>query len=139
MDRHFATALPCLKAGKNVLVEWPLGKNLAEAQELLAVSKAHNVKIAAVGLQGRFDTGVQALKEILADERIGRVLSTTVVSQGGVGGPTELEKYRYLIDRESGGSLLTIPASHLLDAMREGSLPFRHHLDVGPLVTFALY
>lgn len=111
-----------------MLVEWPLGKNLAEAQELLAASKAHNVKIAAVGLQGRFDIGVQALKKLLSAGRIGKVLSVSIVSQGGVGGPTELEKYTYLTDRESGGSLFTIPASHLLDAVREGSSKSRHHL-----------
>lgn len=108
-----------------MLVEWPLGKNLSEARELLAVSKAHNVKIAAVGLQGRFDSGVQALKEILSQGRIGKVLSTTIMSQGTIAGPIVLEKYRYLIDRESGGSLLTIPTSHLLDTVREGSWSLR--------------
>ena len=120
MDRHYKSILPSLKAGKDVFVEWPLGRNLEEAKELLNVAKQRNVKIAAVGLQGRFDATVETLKDILAEGKIGKVLSTTVTSQGLIGGPSELENQTYLIDRESGGSLLSIPASHLLDTVREG-------------------
>ena len=41
VDRHFGAIAPALRAGKNVYVEWPLGKNLEEAEELLRLSKAH--------------------------------------------------------------------------------------------------
>ncbi|KAL5001382.1 hypothetical protein BDV10DRAFT_182615 [Aspergillus recurvatus] len=119
VDRHYNSILPSLKAGKNVFVEWPLGRNIEEAKELLNVAKQHNVRIAAVGLQGRFDATVETLKDILAEGRIGKVLSTTITSQAGIGGQSELEKQTYLLDRDSGGSLLSIPASHLLDTVQE--------------------
>ncbi|KAJ5406057.1 NAD-binding Rossmann fold oxidoreductase family protein [Penicillium sp. CMV-2018d] len=119
VDRHYKSILPSLKAGKDVFVEWPLGRNLEEAKGLLDAAKQHNVRIAAVGLQGRFDAAVETLKDILAEGRIGKVLSTTITSQGLIGGQSELEYQTYLIDRESGGSLLSIPASHLLDTVRE--------------------
>jgi predicted dehydrogenase len=84
------------------------------------VAKQHNVNLAAVGLQGRFDATVETLKDILAQGRIGEVLSTTITSQALIAGQSELEKQTYLLDRDSGGSLLSIPASHLLDTVQEG-------------------
>jgi predicted dehydrogenase len=109
-----------LKAGKDVFVEWPLGASLKEAKELLDVAKENNVKLTAVGLQGRFDAIVETLKGVLTEGRIGKVLSTTITSQGLIAGQTELESQTYLVDRESGGSLLSIPALHLLDTVQEG-------------------
>ena len=106
---------------KNVFVEWPLGRNLQEAQELLQLSREHNVKITAVGLQGRFDSTIQVLQAILAEGRIGKVLGSTVIGKGLIGGPIETEGYAYLIDREVGGSVLSIPASHCLDSIQQGS------------------
>lgn len=84
------------------------------------MAKENNVKLAAVGLQGRFDATVETLKGVLAEGRIGKVLSTAITSQGGIAGQTELESQTYLVDRESGGSLLSIPALHLLDTVQEG-------------------
>jgi predicted dehydrogenase len=60
------------------------------------------------------------LKGILAEGRIGKVLSTTITSQGLIAGQTELESQCYLLNHESGGSLLSIPALHLLDTVQEG-------------------
>ncbi|GKZ38549.1 transcription regulator gal80 [Aspergillus brasiliensis] len=119
VDRHYTSILPSLKAGKDVFVEWPLGRNLEEAKELLIMAKQNNVNLAAVGLQGRFDASVETLKSVLAEGRIGRVLSTTITGQGLIGGQTELESQTYLVDRTSGGSLLTIPCLHLIDTVHE--------------------
>ncbi|PQE23277.1 hypothetical protein CJF31_00007040 [Rutstroemia sp. NJR-2017a BVV2] len=119
VDRHYTSILPSLKAGKDVFVEWPLGKNLEEARELLNMAKRNKVELAAVGLQGRFDAIVETLKSVLAEGRIGKVLSTTVTGQGMIGGPTELETQTYLTDRQIGATLLTIPTLHLLDTVWE--------------------
>lgn len=107
-------------AGKNVFVEWPLGRNLQEARSLLDVARQNDVTLTAVGFQGRFDASIHTLKDILAKGRIGKALSTTVNAQCLVGGLVATEDKKYLIDRDSGGSFLTIPASHLLDTVREG-------------------
>ncbi|KAL2842112.1 hypothetical protein BJX68DRAFT_270830 [Aspergillus pseudodeflectus] len=117
VDRHFQSILPSLKAGKSVFVEWPLGCSYEEARELLRVAKDNRVKLTAVGLQGRFEATVETLREILAEGRIGRVLSSTITAQGLIAGPTEMQTQSYLTDRGSGGSLLTIPAMHLLDTV----------------------
>ncbi|KAL5044865.1 hypothetical protein BDW71DRAFT_215491 [Aspergillus fruticulosus] len=104
VDRHYKSILPSLRAGKDVFVEWPLGRNLEEAKELLNIAKQHNVRIYCY---------------ILAEGKIGKVLSTTITSQGIIGGQSELENQAYLLDRDSGGSLLSIPALHLLDTVQE--------------------
>ncbi|KAJ5912558.1 NAD-binding Rossmann fold oxidoreductase family protein [Penicillium tannophilum] len=119
VDRHYKTITPSLKAGKDVYVEWPLGKSLQEAQDILNIARQNNVKLTAVGLQGRFDPAVETLKEILAEGKIGKVLSTSISAQGMIGGPTERAKYEYLTDQQVGGTLFSIPASHLLDSVRE--------------------
>jgi len=49
---HKQLTMPILEAGKDVLVEWPLAKNLAEAEELAALAKKTGTRT-MVGLQGR--------------------------------------------------------------------------------------
>ncbi|KAE8391620.1 hypothetical protein BDV23DRAFT_171572 [Aspergillus alliaceus] len=97
-DRHYKSILPSLNAGKNVF----------EAKELLGVAEENNVKLAAVGLQGRFDATVETLKGVLAEGRLGKVLSTAITSQGLIAGQTELESQTYLVD-----------PLHLLDTVQE--------------------
>ena len=50
---HKQLAMPALKAGKDVFVEWPLGNNLIEAEEMAALAKEKGLKT-VVGLQARF-------------------------------------------------------------------------------------
>jgi hypothetical protein len=120
VDKHFAAIAPAVKAGKNVYVEWPLGKNLEEAEELLRLSKAHGVKQTVVGLQGRFAPSVRELKELLEQGRIGKVLSSTWVGYGGNGGPTEPESIRHMVDKSVGGNLVTIHFGHAVDFIQQG-------------------
>ena len=44
--------MPALKAKKDVYVEWPLGKDLEQAEEMTALAKSQGVKT-VVGLQAR--------------------------------------------------------------------------------------
>lgn len=93
VDRHFATIAPSLKAGKDVYVEWPLGKSAKEARELLKLKNEGGVKNAVVGLQARQAPSVHTIKELIAGGRIGEVLSSTWAAQAGgyTGGPTTTE------------------------------------------------
>ena len=43
VDRHYET-VPSLKAGKDIFCEWPLGKDLAEAQEMEEIAKSKGVR-----------------------------------------------------------------------------------------------
>lgn len=50
--KHYFLALPALKHKKSVFLEWPLGANLAQAEELTRLAGENGVKN-MVGLQGR--------------------------------------------------------------------------------------
>lgn len=93
VDRHFATISPSLKAGKDVFVEWPLGKNLSEAKELLRLKNEGGVKTAVVGLQARQSPVIRKLKQLVDERRVGKVLSSSWTGQGGNLGPTVHEGY----------------------------------------------
>jgi predicted dehydrogenase len=123
VDRHFATISPSLRAGKNVFVEWPLGKNLAEAKELLRLKKENGVNTAVVGLQGRQATSVKKIKELIEGGRIGEVLSSSWQGQGTGAGPTVTEGREYISDRTIGGNLVTIHFGHSIDYIQHGIFP----------------
>ncbi|KAL2070662.1 hypothetical protein VTL71DRAFT_13688 [Oculimacula yallundae] len=115
VDRHLPTISPSLKAGKDVYVEWPLGKNLAEAKELLRLKNEGGVKTAVVGLQGRQSPVVKKIKQLVDEGRVGKVLSSSWMGQGGNMGPTVQENYAYIGQREVGGNLVTIHFGHSID------------------------
>lgn len=105
------TALPALLAGKDVIVEWPLGANLKEAEELTLIAKETGAKT-AVGLQARFSPAVTKVRELLADGRIGSVFRSTFVGAVGLYSGTESVRAEFLMEINTGGNLVTIHHGH---------------------------
>lgn len=97
----------------------PLGKNLAEAQELLRLKNEGKVKLAAVGLQAREAPILKKLKALIADGKIGKVLSSTWYGNANNGGEQELVES--MCRREVGGNLVTIHMGHALDYVQFGT------------------
>jgi predicted dehydrogenase len=113
---HFALVRAALEAGKHVYSEWPLGTNTAEAVALhdrAAERHLHTV----VGLQNARSAQIGRAREILAEGRIGRVLSATLRSVAGLGGPTTSAANAWLADAANGTNLLTVTAGHALDTL----------------------
>jgi predicted dehydrogenase len=67
-ERHREIAMPFLKAGISVLVEKPMAKSLAEADELIAAAEEADVAL-AVGHTERFNPAVEAARALLVDPR----------------------------------------------------------------------
>ena len=63
-DLHYSIAKECLLAGKHVLLEKPLTKNIAQAQELFDLAQQYNCAL-HVGHVERFNGAVQELKKII--------------------------------------------------------------------------
>jgi predicted dehydrogenase len=103
VDKHLPTVAPSLKAGKNVFVEWPLGKSAEEARQLLQLKNEGRVKTAVVGLQARKDPMLNKIKSLIESGAIGKVLSSTWAAQALNGGPTATEGAKYIGDKEVGG------------------------------------
>lgn len=74
---HYPIARDCLKAGKHVLLEKPIAMEFWEADELINLAQARNVKF-TIGYSQRFNTKVAYAKKKIADGTLGKVVSVMV-------------------------------------------------------------
>ncbi|KAF2760129.1 NAD(P)-binding protein [Pseudovirgaria hyperparasitica] len=116
VDRHYQTLLPSVKAGKDVFCEWPLGKNLAEAEELAKIAKESGSKT-MIGLQALSSPFIKKVKALIDEGKIGKVLSSTFTGAAYNGGPQEWAELRYITTREIGGNVLTIHFMHSIEGV----------------------
>ena len=68
-------ALAAFAAGAHVMASKPLAANLAQAEDIVAAAKAAG-KLLTMGLQNRFTPEVRALRQIVAERRLGHVFHT---------------------------------------------------------------
>src|SRR6266702_7619570 len=74
---HRELVLAALHAGKAVYCEAPLGRSVAETEEMArAVGSNHT----AIGLQGRHNPAARRAAELVSSGKIGRPLSARIVS-----------------------------------------------------------
>lgn len=113
VPEHRAIVLTALAAGKQVYCEWPLGRDLAEAEEMAAAAEAAGAHV-AVGLQGANAAAVRHAASLVRQGAIGRLLSLRVVSSTAGWGTSAPPNYAYLQDRRNGATLATIAGGHTL-------------------------
>ena len=111
---HHALVLAAAAAGKHVFCEWPLGCNLAEAEELAAAVRGTNVH-AAIGLQTRMNPAALQARALIASGRIGRLLSARIVSSTVAFGPKVEPALAFAEDASNGVTLVTIQGAHTID------------------------
>jgi predicted dehydrogenase len=111
---HRDLVLAALDAGKVAYCEAPLGRNVAEAEEM---AKAAGSLHTAMGLQGRLNPAVRRAAELLASGKIGRPLTARITSTTIGFGPELPSWYDYFNKTSSGANLLTINAAHTLDVV----------------------
>ncbi len=113
VPEHRAIVLAALAAGKHVYCEWPLGRGVAEAEEMAESARAAGVHV-AIGLQGGNSPAVRHAAKLVQDGAIGRPLSLRVVSSTAGWGTAAPLNYAYLQDRSNGATLATIAGGHTL-------------------------
>lgn len=95
-----------------IVVEWPLGRGLAESEELAKLASAAGVRT-MVGLQARAEPVVIKAKELVTSGKIGQVVSSTATLQIAIpfdlGWPKGAE---YYLDMKSGGNEYFIYFGH---------------------------
>jgi predicted dehydrogenase len=74
---HFPMAKEFLEAGKHVFLEKPIAVTLAEADELIAISKKKNLKF-TVGYSQRFNPKYAYVRRCIRDGTIGKPVSALV-------------------------------------------------------------
>jgi predicted dehydrogenase len=112
---HRDLVMAGLQAGKAVLCEWPLGANLAEAEEMAGLARRRSLTT-IVGLQGRSDPAIRYAADLVKEGHIGEVLtaSLTTVAQAQLQrGPGRI----WQGVRANGANTLTIAGGHAIDAL----------------------
>lgn len=112
---HFKLVTEAIEAGKHVHCEWPLANGLAEAQQLVEVANRQGLRC-GVGLQGRGSPAIRYVRDLIAKEAIGQVLSSSMIGSGMNWGPGMPERNAYTLDKTQGATLLSIAGGHALDA-----------------------
>ncbi len=112
---HRDLVMTALRGGKAVFCEWPLGANLAEAEEMASLAQERSLRT-IVGLQGRSDPIVRYAHDLVAEGYVGEVLTAnlSIMSQATVerGGGRLWQRLR-----TNGANTLTIPGGHGIDAL----------------------
>src|SRR6266849_7666252 len=116
VPHHFELASSALAAGKAVYCEWPLGNGLEEAENLAALAKKKGV-LAVAGLQARSAPAVAYVRDLIEQNYVGEVLSTTLIGSGMSWGPTVPPYNAYLNDKKNGATMLSIALGHTADAL----------------------
>ena len=74
---HYQQVIKAAKAGKNILCEKPLALTSAQAEEMVKVCKDNNVLL-AVNYVHRFHPLVIKAKELIVDQKLGKLVSIDV-------------------------------------------------------------
>lgn len=125
VPEHRAIVLTALAAGKHVYCEWPLGRDLAEAEEMAAAATASGASHVAIGLQGLAAPAVRQAARLVREGALGRLQVVRVFSPTAGWGPTAPPFYAYLQDRRNGATLETIAGGHTLAVIEAIVGPYR--------------
>lgn len=112
---HHDVVMAALAAGKPVYCEWPLGVDTRQAEAMASLARAKGVKTVA-GLQANADPTLRYVRDLLAQDHIGEVLSIAMAMVS----PSVPERARSkLWERELAGgvSALTVRGMHSLEAL----------------------
>ena len=111
---HRELVLAAVAAGKHIYCEWPLGKNLAEAEEMAEAAKHAGVHT-AIGLQMRSSAAVLQARKMLALGAVGRPLTARILSNTAAFGPHVEPAMVFGEDAKNGVTLITIQGAHTFD------------------------
>ncbi len=111
---HRELVLAAIDAGMHVYSEWPLGRSVAEAEEMAEAANKAGLH-AAIGLQLRGSPVVRRTQHLIASGALGRVLSVSTYSATAGFGPEVPAPFIYLEDPASFANLVTIQGAHTID------------------------
>ena len=112
VPEHRPLVLAALEAGKHVYCEWPLGRDLAEAEEMAAAVPADSH--VAIGLQALSAPAVRHAAQLVREGALGDLLVARVFSPTAGWGEAAPPFYAYLQDKRNGATLETIAGGHTL-------------------------
>jgi predicted dehydrogenase len=111
---HKEQAIVAAKAKKDILIEKPVGMNVAEAEEIAAFCEAQGVKL-GVGFMMRFHAYHQKMREVITEGKIGEIVS--VRSQFTCWYPEIEGAWRQDMKLSGGGAMMDLGV-HCVDLVR---------------------
>ena len=116
---HKEVVSKAIKAGKNIFCEWPLAKDLEEAEELVRLAKKSNGRT-FIGTQAIASPQIRYLNKMIGEGAVGQIMSHSIIGYGRVWGPeiTDEASELYLLDNNNGATMLTISVAHTLAAIQ---------------------
>ncbi|MSR31052.1 MAG: Gfo/Idh/MocA family oxidoreductase [Gemmataceae bacterium] len=102
LDLHKDMVVACAENGASVFLEKPMARNLAEADEMIAVCERHHVKL-AIAHQTRYSPRMAQVKKMIAEGQLG-----DLIEMHGRGKE----------DTRGGGQDLMVLGTHIFDLMR---------------------
>ena len=115
VPKHYQLTMDSINAGKHVYTEWPLGRNLAEAEEMASLAREKRVQT-IVGLQIKNDPIFLWFKDLVANGYLGE-LTTIRLSDMASGALARSSTRTWQSDRDLGATTLTLAAAHDLDLL----------------------
>ena len=116
VQHHKEVVTAALQAGKSVYSEWPLGNGLEETIALAELAREKKA-LAVVGAQAIASPEVQFMRKLVADGKIGDVLSSTYVGSGFSWGDDIPQGDAYAMDNRNGATLLSVIGGHAIAAI----------------------
>lgn len=114
---HHAMAIAALEAGKHVLCEKPMARNLAEARDMQRIAE-RVATVAMVNNQLRFLPVRMRVAELIAEGYIGEPhAASVVVHRSSLNDPHD-RPWGWLMELEKAGGMLGATGAHYLDALR---------------------
>jgi predicted dehydrogenase len=113
---HRGVVVAALEAGKHVFCEWPLGRSLAEAEELERLAAKRGVR-SFIGLQARYAPAIRYARDLVAEGYVGEVFGSTLVGAAEFWSTEVSRSQVYVHDVDQGATMLTVPVLHALDAV----------------------
>ena len=112
---HHEMTMAALNAGKHVFTEWPLGANLAQAQDMADLAREKGVRTLA-GMQRRCSPLYLRVRELVEEGYIGDVVSCHLTVMG-TGGTSRTSDRAWMGDAANGANTMSISFGHAIDAL----------------------
>jgi predicted dehydrogenase len=114
---HHQMAIAALEAGKHILCEKPLARNLAETRDMVKLAQVANV-VAMVNHEFRYLPVRQYVKELIDEGYVGEPHSaSTIVYRSSLADPND-RPYGWLMEQDKAGGMLGASGSHHIDTLR---------------------
>jgi predicted dehydrogenase len=114
---HHAMVIAALEAGKHVVCEKPMARNLAEARDMQRIADRVG-SVAMVNHQLRFLPIRMRIRELINEGYIGEPHAASVtVHRSSLNDPHE-RPWGWLMEQEKAGGMLGATGAHYLDALR---------------------